>query len=70
MFTLDDLLDATGGRVIHGAIQQGRAFVGGAFDSRVAEPGSVFFALRGERDGHDFVADAFGRGVSERRSEW
>ncbi|TMG71921.1 MAG: UDP-N-acetylmuramoyl-tripeptide--D-alanyl-D-alanine ligase [Chloroflexi bacterium] len=64
LFTLDDLLDATGGRVIHGAIQQGRAFVGGAFDSRVAEPGSVFFALRGERDGHDFVADAFARGVA------
>jgi UDP-N-acetylmuramoyl-tripeptide--D-alanyl-D-alanine ligase len=64
VFTLDDLLDATGGRVIHGAVRRDRAFVAGAFDSRVAEPGSVFFALRGERDGHDFVADAFARGVA------
>jgi UDP-N-acetylmuramoyl-tripeptide--D-alanyl-D-alanine ligase len=63
VFTLDDLLEATGGRVIHGASEPGRAFAGGAFDSRVAEPGTVFFALRGERDGHDFVADAFARGV-------
>ncbi len=34
-------------------------------DSRVARPGSVFFALRGDhRDGHDFVDDAVARGAS------
>jgi UDP-N-acetylmuramoyl-tripeptide--D-alanyl-D-alanine ligase len=34
-------------------------------DSRKAAPGSVFFALPGERsDGHAFVADAFSRGAS------
>jgi UDP-N-acetylmuramoyl-tripeptide--D-alanyl-D-alanine ligase len=33
-------------------------------DSREAGPGSVFIAFRGEHaDGHDFVADAFGRGA-------
>jgi UDP-N-acetylmuramoyl-tripeptide--D-alanyl-D-alanine ligase len=32
-------------------------------DSRVLEPGACFVALRGERDGHDFVADAFARGA-------
>lgn len=33
-------------------------------DSRRAAPGTVFFAFRGERvDGHDYVADAFGRGA-------
>ncbi len=33
-------------------------------DSRLAGPGSLFVALRGERsDGHDFVGDAFGRGA-------
>ena len=63
MFTLDQLLRATGGRVIHGAPNGDERFVGGAFDSRIAEPGSVFFALRDQRDGHDFVADAFARGA-------
>ncbi len=34
-------------------------------DSRQASPGSLFVALRGERqDGHDYVADAFNRGAS------
>ena len=34
-----------------------------AFDSRVLEPGSCFVALRGDRDGNDFVADALQRGA-------
>ncbi|TMC76789.1 MAG: UDP-N-acetylmuramoyl-tripeptide--D-alanyl-D-alanine ligase [Chloroflexi bacterium] len=63
MFTLDQMLRATGGRVIHGAPNGDERFVGGAFDSRIAEPGSVFFALRDRRDGHDFVADAFAHGA-------
>ena len=33
-------------------------------DSREARPGSLFFAMRGERDdGHDFVTDALSRGA-------
>ncbi|HZP89494.1 MAG TPA: UDP-N-acetylmuramoyl-tripeptide--D-alanyl-D-alanine ligase [Actinomycetota bacterium] len=33
-------------------------------DSRLATPGSLFFALRGEHaDGHEFVGDALGRGA-------
>ncbi len=33
-------------------------------DSREAEPGALFVALKGEhRDGHDYVADAFSRGA-------
>jgi len=33
-------------------------------DSRLAEPGALFVALKGERvDGHDYVADAFSRGA-------
>ena len=63
MFTLDQMLRATGGRVIHGAPNGDERFAGGAFDSRIAEPGSVFFALRDRRDGHDFVADAFAHGA-------
>jgi UDP-N-acetylmuramoyl-tripeptide--D-alanyl-D-alanine ligase len=64
MFTLDDLLDASGGRVIHGEPQKDARYTGGAFDSRIARPGEVFFALRDQRDGHDFVADALVRGAS------
>ena len=63
VFTLQDLLAATGGRVIHGAPRPDERFVSGAFDSRIAQPGSVFFALRDQRDGHDFVADALARGA-------
>ena len=43
-----------------------------AYDARAVEPGSVFFCVRGARaDGHDFAAEAVGRGavalVVERR---
>ena len=33
-------------------------------DSRLVEPGDLFVALRGERDGHAFVADARQRGAA------
>ena len=63
MFTLDDLLDASGGRIINGSPQGTVQFVGGAFDSRIVVPGEVFFALRDQRDGHEFVASALARGA-------
>ena len=63
MFTLEQLLAATGGRVIQGTPRADERFVGGAFDSRLVQPGEVFFALRDQRDGHDFVADALARGA-------
>jgi UDP-N-acetylmuramoyl-tripeptide--D-alanyl-D-alanine ligase len=62
VFTLDQLLAATRGRVIQGT-PRGESFKGGAFDSRIVQPGEVFFALRDQRDGHEFVADAFARGA-------
>jgi UDP-N-acetylmuramoyl-tripeptide--D-alanyl-D-alanine ligase len=34
-----------------------------AFDSRMLQPGSCFVALRGDRDGHDFVEAAFDAGA-------
>lgn len=64
MFTLERLLDASGGRIARGAADPQLTFPGGAFDSRIAEPGSLFFALRAERDGHDFVGDALARGCA------
>ena len=34
------------------------------FDSRLATPGCIFLALKGEKvDGHDFVADAYRAGA-------
>ncbi|MEO8633383.1 MAG: UDP-N-acetylmuramoyl-tripeptide--D-alanyl-D-alanine ligase [Chloroflexota bacterium] len=63
MFTLEQLLAATGGRVIQGTPRADERFVGGAFDSRIVQPGEIFFALRGERDGHEFVGDALARGA-------
>ncbi len=42
----------------------GREFTAVVIDSRQAAPGSLFVALRGEKqDGHDFVLDAFRRGA-------
>jgi UDP-N-acetylmuramoyl-tripeptide--D-alanyl-D-alanine ligase len=63
MFTLDRVLAATAGRVVRGSADASLTFTGGAFDSRILAPGSLFFALRDKRDGHDFVADALARGA-------
>lgn len=63
MFTLGRLLEASGGQVVRGSADPDVRFGSGAFDSRIAGPGSLFFALRDKRDGHDFVADALARGV-------
>lgn len=63
MFTLGRLLTATAGRVVRGTPDPSLTFIGGAFDSRILEPGTLFFALRDRRDGHDFVADALARGA-------
>ena len=64
MFTLEDLLEASGGRIVNGSPEGGARYSGGAFDSRLVRPAEVFFALRDQRDGHDFVADAFARGAA------
>jgi UDP-N-acetylmuramoyl-tripeptide--D-alanyl-D-alanine ligase len=42
-----------------------RAFTRAVIDSRLAQPGDLFVALRGEHaDGHDFAADALARGAA------
>jgi UDP-N-acetylmuramoyl-tripeptide--D-alanyl-D-alanine ligase len=63
VFTLGDLVEASGGRIINGTPDMAVRYTGGAFDSRIVRPGEVFFALRDQRDGHDFVADALARGA-------
>jgi len=58
---LSDVARITGGTLIG----DDREFRGVATDSRKVGPGQLFVALKGGRtDGHNFVADAFGRGAS------
>jgi UDP-N-acetylmuramoyl-tripeptide--D-alanyl-D-alanine ligase len=40
------------------------AITGLSIDSRTLRPGDVFVALKAERDGHDFVGDAFAAGAA------
>jgi len=60
--TATELATATHGEVVDG--DRGAIANGFTIDSRLAGPGDCFFALEGARDGHDFVADAFGRGAT------
>ncbi len=64
MLTLGDLWRAlTGREPAHGGVA-GAELASVVIDSRLAGPGSLFVALRGEkRDGHEFVRDAFERGA-------
>jgi len=48
---------------VRGSPDSGLPFTGGAFDSRLVHGGECFFALKDQRDGHDFVADAISRGA-------
>ena len=60
-----DLVAITGGELVAGtADARATSF---AIDSRVVAAGACFVALVAERDGHDFVPDAFVRGA---RSPW
>jgi UDP-N-acetylmuramoyl-tripeptide--D-alanyl-D-alanine ligase len=67
MFTLDDILQGTGGRLDQAAeafAMTGLGFNGVAIDSRAALKGALFVALQGEHvDGHEFVLDAIGHGA-------
>jgi len=59
--TLADVIEGlTGNRL--GAMEQPISTT--VTDSRLAEPGALFVALKGEQaDGHDYVADAFSQGA-------
>lgn len=61
VLTLADVIEGLSGIQIGDLAQPiGRTVI----DSRQAEPGALFVALKGEHaDGHDYVADAFSRGA-------
>jgi UDP-N-acetylmuramoyl-tripeptide--D-alanyl-D-alanine ligase len=60
--TAAEIVEATGGELVAGpAHALASSFV---IDSRVLAPGGCFVALRAERDGHEFVADAFLKGAT------
>jgi UDP-N-acetylmuramoyl-tripeptide--D-alanyl-D-alanine ligase len=60
LWTADEVLTATGGRL------EGTAFAasGVTFDTRTLQPGDLFVALKGERDGHAFVQTAVEKGAA------
>ena len=60
LWTSDEIAAATGGRLV------GDGFVatGVGIDSRACEPGELFVALAGVRDGNDFIPAARARGAA------
>ncbi|MDI7773750.1 UDP-N-acetylmuramoyl-tripeptide--D-alanyl-D-alanine ligase [Asticcacaulis sp. EMRT-3] len=63
LWTFAELVQATGGTLM-GPGGGAAATRGVNFDSRALLPGDVFLALKGARDGHDFVAQAFASGAA------
>lgn len=60
LWTSDEIVQATGGKLC------GKPFTatGVSIDTRTLEPGDLFVALGGVRDGHEFVEQAFGKGAT------
>jgi UDP-N-acetylmuramoyl-tripeptide--D-alanyl-D-alanine ligase len=56
-----DVLDATGGELVGTATARADSY---AIDTRRLERGGCFIALQGNRDGNDFVDDAWARGAT------
>ena len=62
-FSVPEVLAATTGELLSGSVDG--SLRGVAIDSRAVEPGGLFVAIRGERlDGHDYLAEAVGRGAA------
>ncbi|WP_209427036.1 UDP-N-acetylmuramoyl-tripeptide--D-alanyl-D-alanine ligase [Pararhodobacter sp. SW119] len=59
LWTSDEVVAATGGTA---SAEFGASGI--SIDTRTLQPGDLFVALSAARDGHDYVADAFGRGAA------
>jgi UDP-N-acetylmuramoyl-tripeptide--D-alanyl-D-alanine ligase len=63
--TVEDVAEATGGRLAGSPRAAGRTFTGVSIDSRTLARGELFVAVAGPRfDGHDFIAEAARRGAA------
>ncbi|SCY68835.1 UDP-N-acetylmuramoylalanyl-D-glutamyl-2,6-diaminopimelate--D-alanyl-D-alanine ligase [Microvirga guangxiensis] len=61
LWTLDEIVAATGARVGSGFAQA----TGASIDTRTLEPGDLYFAIKGDvHDGHDFVPTALEKGAA------
>ncbi len=64
MFTLEEILRATEGRLINGS-QNLHQISGVSTDTRTVQSNNLFIAIKGENfDGHHFVGQAFEKGAS------
>ncbi|WP_406199075.1 UDP-N-acetylmuramoyl-tripeptide--D-alanyl-D-alanine ligase [Streptomyces sp. NBC_01017] len=61
MIEVSQLLACTGASLIRSGAE---SFTGATINSKEVSPGDLFFAIRGTRDGHDFVLDAVRAGAS------
>jgi UDP-N-acetylmuramoyl-tripeptide--D-alanyl-D-alanine ligase len=62
MWTVQDIMDATGGELVAG--ERGQRFSSISIDSRRIAAADLFVAIRGEvHDGHRFIRDVLERGV-------
>ncbi|MEO8113993.1 MAG: Mur ligase domain-containing protein, partial [Phenylobacterium sp.] len=59
LWTSQAMVDATGGTLAGPSF----AATGVSIDTRTLEPGDLFVALAGERDGHGFVDQALAKGA-------
>lgn len=63
MIELEQLVEATGGRIVGPIVNP--AFEDWCYDSRLAQPGQLFVAVKtGRRDGHAFIDDAVAHGCT------
>jgi UDP-N-acetylmuramoyl-tripeptide--D-alanyl-D-alanine ligase len=63
-WSLGGVSTATGGRIASGGRADTVVAGGVAIDSRTLRSGELFVAVRGRRDGHEFLADAVGAGAA------
>jgi len=62
MFSIDELISATGGRLFYG--QASKVVNNISIDSRTIKPNDVFIAIKGANfDGHDFIGEAVKKGA-------
>lgn len=60
LWTAEEIAAATGGKLAGQAFRAG----GVSIDTRTIQPGDLFVALAGVRDGHEFVEQAFEKGAA------